>query len=224
MRFYENQLFHIYNQGNNRQQIFFSDENYHFFLWRMRGYLLPFGDFIGWALMPNHYHWLFYVRKIEITRNALWKHADEIEFQRRIKKYGLKKAMPVQPEPKRKVNGEDLISLNESIGIIERSYAAAINKQNESSGSLFRQKAKAKDGWINEFITETKANGKKDPRFMPGNDYGYKCLMYLHDNAKTAGLVTENNQWKFSSARDYAGLRKGSLCNLKLGHELINFI
>lgn len=117
-----------------------------------------------------------------------------------------------------------MISLNEAIGILERSFAAAINKQNETSGALFRQHAKAKDGWISEFITETKLNEKKDPRFMPGNDYGYKCLMYLHDNPRVAGLVSENIQWKFSSARDYAGLRKGSLCNLELGRELIPFI
>ncbi len=27
-----NNLYHIYNQGNNRQQIFFDKENYYFFL------------------------------------------------------------------------------------------------------------------------------------------------------------------------------------------------
>ena len=32
MQFERGQLFHIYNQGNNRQQVFFTRENYLYFL------------------------------------------------------------------------------------------------------------------------------------------------------------------------------------------------
>lgn len=79
MEFYENQLFHIYNQGNNRRQVFFSDENYEFFLWKMKAYLLPFGDFVAWCLMPSHFHWQFYVRRISVKRQLLFEHVDQIE-------------------------------------------------------------------------------------------------------------------------------------------------
>ncbi|MEM1327726.1 MAG: hypothetical protein AAGI23_17325 [Bacteroidota bacterium] len=57
MDFYNNQLFHIYNQGNNSRQTFFEEENYRYFLWKMRAYLPLFGDLISWCLMPNHFHW-----------------------------------------------------------------------------------------------------------------------------------------------------------------------
>ncbi|MEM9846547.1 MAG: hypothetical protein AAF847_01565 [Bacteroidota bacterium] len=80
MKFYDNQLFHIYNRGNNRRQIFFSEENYLFFLWKMRAYLLPFGDLIAWSLMPNHFHWQFFVRSVYLDRELLFKQVDDIEW------------------------------------------------------------------------------------------------------------------------------------------------
>lgn len=222
MKFYESQLFHIYNQGNNQRQIFLSDENYEFFIWKMRAYLLPFGEFIGWCLMPNHFHWLLFVRRLEISRKGLWEHVDKVENLRRIAKYG-EKAIPVIDNKQRKKT-EKLITLNHAIGSLEKSYSKAFNKATDQSGSLFRAHAKAKDGWIDEFVTLKKSNGKMDFRFIQGNDFGYQCLRYIHDNPLKAGLVSEDTDWKYSSAKDYAGLRNGTLCNLELGRKLLNFI
>ena len=107
---------------------------------------------------------------------------------------------------------------------MERTYSRAINKQEERTGSLFRKEAKAKDGLINEFITVTKSNGKPDYRFLPGSDYGFQCLQYLHNNPVKARMTKIATDYQYSSAKDYAGLRNGSLCNLDLGRELLNFI
>lgn len=63
MRFEKNTIFHVYNQGNNRQQVFFSPENYLFFLRKMREYVCPYADFLCYCLMPNHFHWLVHVRE-----------------------------------------------------------------------------------------------------------------------------------------------------------------
>jgi putative transposase len=223
MRFYPNQLFHIYNQGNNRRQIFFSDENYRFFLWKMRGYLTPFGDFIAYVLMPNHYHWLFYVRKIEIQRKEYRAKIDNVEFMRRIKKYG-NKAQDVDNSSKRRVAGDEKVELRFAIGDLQMAYTKAINREKDMSGSLFRKKFQSKDSWIDEFISLENKNGRTDSRFGLGNDYGYNCLQYIHENPKKAGLVVKSEDWEFSSAKEYKGLRNGSLCNLKLGKELIKYI
>ena len=221
MKFYENQLFHIFNQGNNRQQIFFTDEHYQFFLWKMRAYLHPFGDLIAYALMPNHFHWQFYVKQIEIERTSWYNWIDEIEYKRRVFKYG-KHAHPVEFSKKRD-STSPTIRLNKSIGFLQKAYARAINKEKDWSGSLFRQNCKAKDGWLEECITVTHPNGQLDTRFMPGQGYALKCFNYIHNNAKEALIVKENTDWFFSSARDYAGLRNGTLCNLKMGRELITY-
>jgi len=49
-------IYHIYNQGNNRQKIFFNRENYLFFLKKLSKHILPYADVLAWCLMPNHFH------------------------------------------------------------------------------------------------------------------------------------------------------------------------
>ena len=122
MQFEPNTLFHIYNQGNNRQPIFFRPENYLFFLRKMRQYLLPHGDLLCYCLMPNHFHWLLFVREAQANSPG--------DFE--------------SPGESR--------ALNDSIAIFLRSYTRAINKQENRSGALFREGTKAKDGWIEGFI------------------------------------------------------------------------
>ena len=222
MTFYENQLFHIYNQGNNQRPLFYSNDNYRFFLWKMRAYLLPFGDLVSYCLMPNHFHLQFFVKKTTILRKELRAHSDAIEWQRRQKKYG-KKAVPVKNTDHRVADENTLVTLNEAIGTLEHSYTVALNNQKKWSGSLFRKRAKAKDGWINEFVTVTK-NGKEDFRFMSGNNYGYLCLKYIHQNPVKAKLVKQATDYKWSSAREYAGLRNGTLCNLEMGRTMQQFM
>ena len=60
-----NHIYHIYNQGNNKQKIFFREDNYLFFLQKMKTHLLPYADIMAWCLMPNHFHWMIYVREVE---------------------------------------------------------------------------------------------------------------------------------------------------------------
>jgi len=220
MNFYDHQLFHIYNQGNNRQPIFFRKEHYYYFLWKMRANLLPFGDLISYCLMPNHFHWQLYVKKREIEREPFWQYVDDIEFKRRVSKYGIK-AQPVDRSGSRVKHSNSSITLNEAIGNLQRAYTRAINRELQQTGSLFRKKCKAKDGWIDEFVSVRQPNGKLNAHFRIGTGYTHHCFKYIHYNPKEAGLVDKITDWSYSSARDYAGLRKGTLCNLELGREMI---
>ncbi len=56
MQYIPNEVYHIYNRGNNKQSIFFNDENYLFFLRKIHNQLKPFCDILCWCLMPNHFH------------------------------------------------------------------------------------------------------------------------------------------------------------------------
>jgi putative transposase len=50
-------FYHVFNRGVNKERIFFEQENYHFFLQRMREYLVHQGvEVIAYCLMPNHFH------------------------------------------------------------------------------------------------------------------------------------------------------------------------
>jgi len=66
MIFEQGHLYHIYKQGNNRQHIFFSRENYLFFLAKIKKHILPYADILAWCLMPNHFHLMVHVNNLEL--------------------------------------------------------------------------------------------------------------------------------------------------------------
>jgi putative transposase len=88
------------------------------------------------------------------------------------------------------------------IGIMLSSYTQAINKQNNTTGSLFQQKTKVK-------ILCDYNDSKKD-------SYLEDCFFYIHNNPVAAGLVKHINEWPYSSYPDYVKLRNGNLCKQEI--------
>ena len=174
MKFTNNQIFHIYNQGNNRERIFFNDSNYLYFLTKVRTYLLPFGKMINYCLMPNHFHILFYLEQLKVE-----------------------------------INGKNM-ACNQAIGFMLMSYTKAINIQQHRSGSLFRSKTKINDPWREGFITISKIF--EDNSFEK-SDFIQNCFDYIHLNPVSAGMVKLPEEWMYSSAMDYKGLRNGTMCD-----------
>jgi len=103
--------------------------------------------------------------------------------------------------------GQERNTFSEGIRILLSTYTQAINKQERRKGSLFTQNTKAK------MLNYSK--GKVD--------YAFTCFQYIHQNPYRAGLVDKLEDWEYSSFRDYAGFRNGTLCNQKFAHEIINF-
>jgi len=189
MIFEKGYLYHIFNQGNNKQPIFYNRENYFLFLKKVNMYLSPYGDILAWCLMPNHFHLM-----VLVNENCL-----------------------------SKTTAVSKRTINESIAIILRSYTRAINKQENRTGSLFREGTKAE--CINCF------NGIK-PGFIQSDilinyhltekQYPQICFDYIHQNPVKAKLVKNAYDWEFSSARDYAGLRNGKLVNKLVANKFVD--
>jgi putative transposase len=198
MTYEANQIYHIYNQGNNQQPIFFERENYLFFLRKMRKHLLPHADVLCYCLMPNHFHWLVVVRQEGVALG------------------NKPKAQPVFQKNSSIDHRQQLLS--QHIGTLLSGYTKAINKRYHRSGSLFRGRTKVKDGWIDDFVALEGAH--RDYFFRADNDYARQCFRYIHQNPVKAGLVRRAIDWEFSSAVDYAGLRQGTLCHQELAHAL----
>jgi putative transposase len=60
MDFSPNHLYHVYNQGNNRELIFRNRYDYIIFLTLYKRFVHPYVDTIAWTLMPNHYHFMLH--------------------------------------------------------------------------------------------------------------------------------------------------------------------
>ena len=79
MIFIRDNIYHLYNRGNNKQAIFFNEGNYIYFLKKMRKYIMPHCDILAYVLMPNHFHFLIHADErtekqlahLPITKNVL---------------------------------------------------------------------------------------------------------------------------------------------------------
>ena len=70
MHFETEHIYHIFNQGNNRQKVFFTKENYLFFLRKINFHIKSFADILAWCLMPNHFHLMVFVRQTTLPLSA----------------------------------------------------------------------------------------------------------------------------------------------------------
>ena len=195
MKFEKGYIYHIYNQGNNRRKIFFKRDNYLFFLKKVNTHILPFGDVLAWCLMPNHFHLMVFVRSIELSHKSIGVVSN---------------------------NADAIRTFNQSIGIMLRSYSQAVNKQQNFSGKLIREKTKAEcvnciDRIEPSFIT--KSGVSQINIIQPEKEYSQICFNYIHDNPVKAKLVERKTDWEFSSAKDYSNLRDGKLINKELAKE-----
>jgi len=159
MHFEKGQLYHIYNQGNNRQKLFFDRENYLFFLRKMRLHLLPYCDVLAYCLMPNHFHFMVVVNElvveVENTRSATLSRA---------------------PSDSRKD------TFQKSIGILLASYTRAINKQRNTTNSLFRPKTKAENLTDTNGVTPSFYNSRYGTIIRidnPEEQYPQVCFNYI---------------------------------------------
>jgi putative transposase len=209
MHFETGHIYHIYNRGNNAQRIFFNRENSLFFLKKIKQYISPYTDILAWVLMPNHFHLMVYVNSVFV---------DVANFAGNDNTESLTQSetLCIKNPPKQR-------SLNDSIGIMLRTYARAIQKQEKLVGSLFQEHTKAicltkpkeiNFSWFNEDY-ELQDNLQNDQV-----DYAAVCFQYIHENPVKSRLCKSVVDWEFSSAPDYYGNRKGKLINKQRVSEL----
>jgi len=67
MQLYPDNIIHVYNRGNNKQTLFFSDANYVFFIEKIRKYIITKADVLAYCLMPNHFHLLLYTTETSVA-------------------------------------------------------------------------------------------------------------------------------------------------------------
>ncbi len=56
------QVYHFYNRGNNKENVFLEEENYFYFLEIIKKHLSPIADLYSYCLLPNHFHLVFKIK------------------------------------------------------------------------------------------------------------------------------------------------------------------
>ena len=164
------EYYHVFNRGNNRENIFYKPRNAIYFLLQYHKYLSPLLDTYAYCLLPNHFHLLVRVKSVEEilgggactdipgfkNLECLAKRGDSIALDKAI---------------------SEMVS--EQFRRFFISYAKAINKQEGRVGSLFqknfkRLRIKSKQHLIN-------------------------LVQYIHANAQLHGLCDDFRDWSDSS-------------------------
>jgi putative transposase len=154
----ENQLYHIYNKGNNGEKIFLDDENYLFFLSKFNYYLKGKVVVYAYCLMPNHFHFLLKVNEnpepTKIVNNS-------IEFRK-------------------------LSILEKSFRDFFISYSKSFNKSHNRTGSLFQYKFKRKpildESYLNNIVAYIHLNPVRAGIVKSAENWNYSSYKsYLYD-------------------------------------------
>ena len=116
---YEGNFYHIFNKGNNSDNLFYQQRNYKYFLIQYNKYLSDYLDTYAYCLLPNHFHLLVRVKNKDEKDN-----------------WNLKKG--------KKILTETDVIVSELFRRFFTSYAKSINKQEKRHGSLFIKNFKRK--------------------------------------------------------------------------------
>lgn len=126
-------VYHIYNHANGEENLFRSNENYHYFLRKYGEYIYPIAETFAYCLMPNHFHLMVKIRReeevLKFFKSKAGAKSDLTGFQ----------------------NLSGLISLQFSHFF--NAYSKAFNKMYNRKGSLLNRQFKRKSVSDSQYFT-----------------------------------------------------------------------
>jgi len=123
-------FYHIYNRGNNRENLFLEPENYRYFLQCWLQYVHPIAETYAYALLKNHFHSLIRIRPLP--------------------------ELMLLPSINVRTNDPSYLSnkLSKCFSNCFNAYAKAINKRYQRSGSLFQERFRRKLIMENDYLSD----------------------------------------------------------------------
>ena len=143
--------YHVYNRGNNREDLFREERNYRYFLGLYAAHIAPIADTYAYCLLKNHFHLLIRVKTMDELKTSQVLETCEVS----------------------KIASRHFSNLFNA-------YTKAINKAYHRTGSLFQERfgriEVAADGYFTNLIYYIHSNPQKhgfvdDFRTWPYSSY-----------------------------------------------------
>jgi len=161
------EFFHVFNRGNNRENVFYRPGNAAYFLGKYTKYLLPVLNTYAYCLLPNHFHLLVRVKTaeeiIEVGRSNV-----DLPGLQDLEGLVVRGEVPVIAQFVSKL-------VSEQFRLLFMSYAKAINKQEDRVGSLFQKNFKR--------------------LCVKSEDHLLNLVLYIHANPQLHGLCDDFQDW-----------------------------
>jgi len=128
-KLFSGQFYHIYNRGNNSEDIFIEDKNYQYFFDLWGKYIVPIAETYSYCLMRNHFHFLVRIRDskiLEISKTSEVFKTSEV--------------------------WRESIYFSRQFSNLFNAYAKAINKRYNRTGSLFQTRFGRKRVTCNTYL------------------------------------------------------------------------
>ncbi len=191
MNFEIGHLYHIYNQGNNRQKIFFEDRNYAFFLEKVKKHILPHCDIFAYCLMPNHFHLMVRVNTVVFKMDTEKNQERTLSNSIAIMLRSYTRAINIQE----KTTGSLFRAKTKAVCLTDP-LKIPRDRMRTSKGLLIN-------------------------REFPEFQHPQLCFDYIHQNPVKSGLVQHAQDWIYSSAKIYILNSKDELVNRQLAMKYI---
>ncbi|MCB9053571.1 MAG: hypothetical protein H6556_29570 [Lewinellaceae bacterium] len=136
-------FFHVFNRGNNGDNLFYQERNYAYFLRKYFEYMSPVLDTYCYCLLPNHFHLLVRVKEEAVVLGDK-KGAMPGDKRDSIPTLGAHWARDGIPTPGHGASRDDrekeaALWVSERFRRLFLGYSQAIRKQEGRTGSLFQK-------------------------------------------------------------------------------------
>jgi len=220
----EGRLYHLYNRGINGCNLFKGIDNYNYFLKLYTKYIDPVAETYVWVLMPNHFHFLVWVKDVNPADAGGINTPDKVRCSAIVSNQA-DAGEPIDRAGNSVRGGEGntagsanllaagdenssmSFNVSKQLSNLFNAYAQAFNKRNARHGALFERPFKRK--LIDEEL------------------YLINLIQYIHNNPVHHGFCEQASDYPWSSYRSCISAKPTKIQREKVNalfDDLPNFI
>ena len=186
--------YHIYNRGNNREDLFRTPENYLHFFRLYEKYIFPIAETFAWVLMKNHFHLLVRVKNI-----------DEIGVYKSLNSDGSGDCVRFQTTTNPNLSNPNLAE-------------SRVNIQYPNPAKHFSHLFNAYSKYINQMFNRTGSLFERPFHRIPidSDKYFRQLIVYIHNNPVHHGFTDDYKDYPWSSYGTVLSLKPTKLSRDKV--------